>query len=167
MTLRKKSCIVLLGILGLLLATQLSCTQPGFTTYTNDEQGYKISYPANWEAEVSTDSAVYIIKSPSHLASARIDVISPISAQQAAQHWIMAMGTGNSDFTLVDNKSMEGFWDWYASYDFDSGTGYGPYHGEAYFKSTAQHIYKLDTVGDSKNYTSYPFPAIISSFNLK
>jgi hypothetical protein len=162
---RKKYWFLIAGFLVLFSGAAIGCGQPGYTTYTNDVGGYSFNYPLNWEAEVSADSAIYVIKSPSHLASVRIDVITTMSSQQAAQRWIMAMGTGNADFALLENKPTEGFWNWYVSYDYDAGTG--PFHGEAYFKSTADHVYKLDTAGDKAEYDSYPFPTIIASFKLK
>jgi hypothetical protein len=161
----KKYWFLLAGFLVLISVAVIGCGQPGFTTYTSDVGGYSISYPINWQAETTKDSKVYVIMSPSHFASVRIDVIDAMAAQQAAQRWIVAMGTGNQDFALLDNKPMEGSWDWYVSYDYDAGTG--PFHGEAYFKSTADHVYKLDTAGDKTGYDSYPFPTIISSFKLK
>jgi len=161
----RKFWFLLIGLVVLLSGAAVSCGQPGYTTYVNDVEGYSISYPLNWKAEVSKDSTVYIIKSPSSFGSVRIDVIGVMSAQQAAQRWVMAMGTGNADFALLENKPAEGNWDWYVSYDYDA--GFGPYHGEAYFKSTQDHVYKLDTAGDAARYSSYPFATIISSFKLK
>ena len=155
---------LLLSLVVLMIGAAISCGQPGFTTYTNDVGGYTVSYPVNWTAEVSKDSNIYVIKSPSHLASVRIDVIMPMSAQQAAQRWITAMGTGSAEFALLENKPMEGFWNWYVSYDYQADIG--QYHGEAYFKSTTDHVYKLDTAGELQRYDTYPFPAIISSFKL-
>jgi hypothetical protein len=161
----KKYVSLLVGFLILVAGVTMGCGQSGYTTYTNDVGGYSISYPINWQAEITQDSKIYIVKSPSHLASVRIDIIDAMSSQQAAQLWITAMGTGNQDFALLDNKPMEGFWNWYVSYDYDAGTG--PFHGEAYFKSTKEHVYKLDTAGDQAGYDSYPFPKIISSFKVK
>jgi hypothetical protein len=155
----------LLGLIVLLLSSSFGCGRAGYTTYNNDTQGYSISYPLNWDSEVTKDATIFIVKSPSHLASVRIDVIAAMSAQQAAQRWGMAMGTGNAEFALLENKPMDGFWNWYLSYDYDAGTG--PFHGEAYFKTTADHIYKLDTAGDSAKYSTYPFATIVSSFKLK
>jgi len=156
---------LLLGLIVPLLGSVDGCGQPGFTTYNNDTGGYRISYPINWESEVTKDGAILVIKSQSRLASVRVDVLDVMSAQQAAQRWVMAMGTGSEEFALLENKLMEGFWNWYVSYDYDVGTGL--YHGEAYFKSTADHTYKLDTAGDAAGYKNYPFSTIIASFKLK
>jgi len=161
----KKHMVLLFGIIVLLLSSAAGCGQPGFTTYNNDVEGYSTSYPANWKAEVAKDATVFIIKSPSLFASVRVDVIGAMPAQEAAQRWIMAMGTGSTEFALLENKPMQGFWNWYVSYDYDVGTG--PFHGEAYFKSTAGHLYRLDTAADSAGYNNYPFSTIISSFKLK
>lgn len=161
----KKYWFLLAGFLILISMAAIGCGQSGYTTYTSDVGGYSISYPVNWQAEITKDSKIYIIKSPSRIASLRIDVIDAMPAQQAAQLWITAMGTGNQEFALLDNKPMEGFWNWYVAYDYDAGTG--PFHGEAYFKSTPEHLYKLDTAADKAGYDTYPFPTIIASFKLK
>ena len=157
--------VVFFILITLLLGSAVGCVQPGFTTYTNDEQGYSISYPMNWEEEISADSAIYIITSPSHFGSVRVDVIDPMPAQQVAQRWIMAMGTGSEDFALLENKQMEGFWQWYVSYDYEAEMG--RYKGEAYFKTTGDHTYKVDTAADLGGYTNYPFSTIVSSFKVK
>jgi hypothetical protein len=156
---------LLSGLIVLLLSSAIGCGQPGFTTYNNDVEGYSISHPLNWDAEIAKDSTILVLKSPTRLASVRIDVIDAMPAQQAAQRWVMAMGTGSADFALLENKPMEGAWNWYVSYDYEAQIG--RYHGEAYFKSTADHVYKLDTAGDKDKYDTYPFPTIISSFKLK
>jgi hypothetical protein len=161
----KKYWVLLLGLIVLLLSSAVGCGQPGFTTYNNDVEGYTISYPLNWKAEVAKDATIFIIKSPSLFASVRVDVISVMPAQQAAQRWITAMGTGSLDFALLENKPMEGFWNWYVSYDYEAESG--RFHGEAYFKSTADHVYKLDTAADLAGYKNYPFSTIISSFKLQ
>jgi len=161
----KKYWFLLFGLVVLLLSSAAGCGQPGFTTYINDVEGYSLSYPLNWQSEISKDSTIYIIKSPSRLASVRIDVIDAMPAQEAAQRWVMAMGTGSVEFALLENKPMEGDWNWFVSYDYEGDIG--PYHGEAYFKSTADHTYKLDTAGDAAGYGTYPFSAIVSSFKLK
>ena len=160
----KEYWILLVGMVTLLAGVVSGCGQPGYATYTNDAGGYTFSYPQNWKAEVSKDNMIYVIKSPTGFASIRIDVLSGLSAQDAAQRWVVAMGTGNADFALLENKAMEGFWNWYVSYDYDAGTG--PFHGEAFFKSSADHTYKLDTAGDAVGYAGYPFQSIISSFKL-
>lgn len=161
----KNHWFLVFGLIILLLSSVIGCIQPGFIPYSNDVEGYTISYPLNWTAEISKDSTIYIIKAPSLVASIRIDVIDAIPAQQAAQRWVMAMGTGSAEFALLENKPMEGFWNWYLSYDYQGDIG--QYHGEAYFKTTADHVYKLDTVAPMDKYDTYPFSTIISSFKLK
>lgn len=161
----KRYWLLLFGLIVLLLSSGVGCGPVGYTTYNNDSQGYSISYPQSWQSETTKDATIFVIKSPSILASVRVDVIGAMTAQQASQRWAMAMGTGNAEFALLENKQTEGFWNWYLSYDYDAGTG--PFHGEAYFKTSADHVYKVDTAGDIAGYKSYPFSTIISSFKLK
>jgi hypothetical protein len=156
---------LLLGLIVLLLSSAVGCGQPGFTTYNNDIEGYSISYPLSWGVEVSKDGTTFLITSPSRTASLMIYVADSMSTQDAAQRWLMSLGTHWSEIAQIENKPMEGFWNWYVSYDYNADTG--PFHGEAYFKSTADHLYRLDTAADSAGYKNYPFSTIISSFKLK
>jgi len=161
----KKHWVLLLGLIVMLLGSAIGCGQPGFTTYNNDVEGYSISYPLSWKVEVSTDGTTCLITSPSRTASVMIYVAASMAAQDAAQRWLMSLGTHWSEITQIENKPMEGFWNWYVSYDYEADMG--QFHGEAYFKSTADHLYRLDTAADSARYKTYPFSAIISSFKLK
>jgi hypothetical protein len=161
----KKYRFLLLGLIVMLLGSAIGCVQPGFTTYNNDIEGYSISYPLSWKVEVSKDGTTCLITSPGRTASLMIYVADSISAQTAAQYWIMSLGTQWSEITQLENKPMEGFWNWYVSYDYVADMG--QFNGEAYFKSTADHLYRLDTAADSTRYKTYPFSAIVSSFKLK
>ncbi|HEX7364315.1 MAG TPA: hypothetical protein VF366_04010 [Dehalococcoidia bacterium] len=161
----KKYWFLLFGLVVLLLTSAAGCGQPGFTTYNNDVEGYSISYPLSWGVEVSKDGTICLITSPTRVASVMIYVADSMSAQTAAQYWLMSLGTQWYEITQIENKPMEGTWNWYVSYDYEANTG--PFHGEAYFKSTADHLYRLDTAADSAGYGTYPFSAIVSSFKLK
>ena len=161
----KKHWVLLFGLIIILLSSAVGCGQPGFTTYNNDVEGYSISYPLNWKVEVSEDGTRCLITSPTRTGSIMIDVEAPMTAKDAATRWTMSLGTNWSEIILLENKPMQGFWSWYLSYDYEAATG--PFHGEAYFKSTADHLYKLDTAGDADGYKNYPFSTIISSFKLK
>jgi hypothetical protein len=163
---KNKNCWFLLsGLIVLLISYAVGCGQPGFTTYNNDIEGYSISYPLSWKSEVSNDGTTFLITSPSRTASVMVYVAASMSAQDAAQRWLMSLGTHWSEITLIENKPLEGFWNWYVSYEYKADTG--TFHGEAYFKNTADHLYKLDTAAESAGYNTYPFPTIISSFKLK
>ncbi|MCJ7791458.1 MAG: hypothetical protein MUP49_03460 [Dehalococcoidia bacterium] len=163
----KKQWFLLFGLIILLLSSAVGCGQPGFTTYNNETEGYSISYPLNWKVEVSKDWTVYYISSPTRRASVKIVVVEGMTARAAANYLIMSIteGTPGKEVTLIEDKPMQGAWDWYLSYDYEAAIG--PFHGEAYFKSTADHLYRLDTAGDAAGYKNYPFSTIISSFKLK
>jgi len=161
----KKYCLLILGLVVLMFSSLVACGKPGFTKYTNNEFGYTISYPINWEVEIAKDETVCLLKSPSHKASIRIDVIEAMTAEDAAKRWIISMGTAWTDITLLENKPMQGFWGWYLSYDYEAYLG--TYHGEAYFRQTKTRVYKLDTAGDVVGYKEYPFATMISSFKLR
>ena len=156
---------LLLGLIVLLISSLVACGKPGYTTYTNDKVGYSISYPLNWQVEVSEDGTTWEIKPPTRRASVMIYVAEPMTAQDAAKRWIMSLGTYWSEITLLENKPMEGSWDWYLSYDYE--TDFGMFHGEAYFKQTEKHLYRLDTTGLKEEYSNYSFNTIISSFKLR
>jgi hypothetical protein len=160
----RKYWFLLLGLVGLLISSLVACGMPGFTTYTNDKAGYTIGYPVNWSAEVSEDGTVYYISSPTRRASVKIVVAEGMTAREAANYWLISLGTAWGEVVKLEDKPMKGSWDWYLSYDYD--TNFGTFHGEAYFKQTETHVYKLDTAGLKEEYSQYPFTTIISSFKL-
>ena len=144
-----------------------SPSQDAFNTYANDEWGCAISYPNNWEIQVVPEDGTCLISSPTLAGrgSVRLDVIPALlSAEEAAERYLMALGTAWGSVTLLQNMKMQGLWDWYLSYDYDS--GYGEFHGEAFFKETPDHLYKIDTAGEKLTYDTFPFPEIISTFEL-
>jgi hypothetical protein len=162
---RKKYWLLVLGLTSLLLGFFVACGKPGYIKYTNDQFGYTVSYPYTWQAQVSKDGTTWEIEPQTRRASVMIYVAEPMTAEDAAKRWIMSLGTYWSEITVLENKPMEGSWDWYLSYDYEA--QYGLYHGEAYFKQTEKHLYRLDTTGLKGEYSNYPFNTIISSFKLR
>ncbi len=161
----KKNQLLFFGLIVLLVGLSTACGKPtGYITYKNDAMGYAISYPYNWQLEVSEDGTKCFIVSPMRRASVMIDVSPPMAARDAANRWIMALGTAWSEITLLKNEPGQGLWDWYLSYDYEG--QYGLYHGEAYFKRTEKRLYKVDTAADKNGYEHYPFDTIISTFKL-
>jgi len=163
----KKYWFLLLGLIGLLISSLVACGKPGYTTYTNEKGGYSISYPYTWTVEVAEDGTKCLITSPTRRASVMIDVAGAMPLRVAANYLIMSIsqGTTGKDVTLIEDKPMQGYWGWYLSYDYEMDVGV--YHGEAYFKQTEEHVYKLDTAADVREYKDYPFSTIISSFKLR
>lgn len=143
-----------------------ACGKPsGYVTYTDEDWGYAISYPYNWQIELTEDAQICVVKSPSGRASVQVYVTEkPMIAQDAANRWLMALGTAHHEVTVFDNGPRDSFWDWYLSYDYE--TDYGVFHGEAYFKQTSAHLYKVDTAADKNRYDFYPFETIISTFKV-
>jgi hypothetical protein len=161
----RKYGFLLLGLIGLLISSLVACGMPGYTTYTNDKAGYTISYPLSWKVEVSKDGTRCLITSPTRRGSVMIDVAEGMTARDAAQRWLISIGTTWGEVTKLEDKPMKGSWDWYLSYDYEA--DFGMFHGEAYFKQTETHLYKLDTAGLKEEYSNYPFNTIISSFKLR
>ena len=157
--------LLFLGLIGLLLSSLFACGPSGYLTYTNDEFGYTIKYPYTWGVEVSADGTKCLLISPSRTGSVMIDVTEGLTAAQAAQRWLISIGTAWGEVAKLEDKPMEGAWDWYLSYDYEA--DYGTFHGEAYFKQAGSYLYKLDTAEPKGEYKSYPFSTIISSFKLK
>lgn len=170
----KRYSFVLLGFVALLLGSVIACSDtetappsyPSFITYTNDEWGCAISYPSDWRAQVVPTDRTCLISSPfvTGRGSLRLDVVEALPAEEAAERWLIALGTTWGSVTLLANMRMQGLWDWYLSYDYD--TGYGEFHGETYFKETPNYLYKIDTAGEKTKYHTYPFNEIISTFKL-
>jgi len=161
----RKYWFLLLGLIGLLIGSLVACGMPGYTVYTNDKAGYTISHPVNWQVEVSEDGTKCLITSPTRRGSVMIDVVEGMTAREAAQRWLISIGTTWGEVIKLEDKPMQGSWDWYLSYDYEA--DFGTFHGEAYFKQTETHLYKLDTAGDKDGYSRYPFTTIISSFKLR
>lgn len=161
--------LVLLGLAVLLSAMLLGgCGTQGFVDYSNEEWGYTIKYPYNWKLEISTDGKVCVGTAPSKKGSFRIDVVEGgLSAHDAAQRWLMAIGTAYKEVTMLENKpATDKFWGWYLAYEYDTEL-YGIFHGEAFFRQVEGRVYKIDTLAEKALYEKYPFPAILSSFKLK
>lgn len=159
--------VLSLGLVGACGETgPTSPSQDAFNTYANDDWGCAIGYPSDWHLQVVPEDRTCLISSPvlADRGSVRLDVIEALPAEEAAQRYLMALGTAWGSVTLLYSIEMQGLWDWYLSYDYDS--GYGEFHGEAYFKETPEYLYKIDTAGEKAKYDIYPFPQIISTFEL-
>jgi hypothetical protein len=152
-------------LIGLLISSVVACGTPGFTKYTNDKAGYTISHPLNWKVEVSEDGTRCLIASPSRQGSIMIDVVEGMTAREAAQRWLISIGTTWGEVAKLEDKPMQDAWDWYLSYDYE--TSFGTFHGEAYFKQTETNVYKLDTAALKQQYSNYPFNTMLSSFKLR
>lgn len=163
----KRYLFLLLGLFGLLIGLFAACGQPGYTTYNNEEFGYTISYPMNWKVEASADGTVCLLLHPTRRGSVMIDVKDAMSLRDAANYWIMSIseGTFQKEIAKLEDKPMEGVWDWYLAYEYE--TDFGIFHGEAYFKLTEANIYRVDTLARVGEYEDYPFSTIVSSFKLK
>ena len=164
---KKRYYFILPCLFVLLLSLFVACGKPGYTTYTNDQFGYTISHPDNWNVEVSADGTKCLLASSTRRGSVMIDVADDMLPRVAANYLIMSIsqGTPTKEVSLIEDKQMEGAWDWYLSYDYE--TDFGMFHGEAYFKLTDTHLYKLDTAASVAEYKNYPFSTIISSFKLQ
>jgi hypothetical protein len=161
----KKYLFLLLGLISLLISSLVAC-RAGYTTYTNDKAGYSISYPVSWEVEVSEDGTRCLIISPTRRASVMIDIVEGMTVREAANYWLMSLGTAWGEVTKLEDRPMKGFWDWYLSYEYVTNY-HETFRGEAYFKGVDTHVYKLDTAGDKNGYDSYPFATILSTFKLR
>ena len=160
----KKLLLLLLGFVIVSSGSVVACGKTRTTTYTNENWGYAITYPKDWQVEVADVEKTFLVSSPSSYGSIRIDVIEPCPAKTAAENWLMLIGTTYSSVTLLEGKVMLDTWDYYLSYEYV--TDYNQYRGEAFFKGTETHLYKLDTVGETWKYDSYRFDPIISTFEL-
>jgi hypothetical protein len=161
----RKYLFLVLGLFVLLLSSLIACGI-GYTTYTNDKAGYSISYPVNWKVQVSEDGTKCLIISPTRKASVMIDVVEGMTAREAANYWLISEGTAWGEVAKLEDRPMEGFWDWYLAYEYMANYD-EPFHGEAYFKQVDNRVYKLDTAGDKDRYGSYPFARMISTFKLR
>ncbi len=162
----KRFWFLILGLIVLLFSPFVACGKTGYTTYTNEAGRYTINYPYTWKVEVSEDGTKCLITSPTRRGSVMIDVVEGMTAREAAQRWLISLGTAWGEVTKLEDRPMEGFWNWYLSYEYETDY-YETFRGEAYFKQTETHLYKVDTAADKAGYESYPFSTIISSFKLR
>lgn len=156
-----------LWLFGLLIGLFGACGQPGYTKYNNEEFGYTISYPMNWKVEVSADGTKCLLLHPTRRGSVMVDVADVMPVRVAINYFLMSLsqGTLSKEVNLIEDKSIGGPWDWYISYQYE--TDFDIFQGEAYFKVTDTHLYKLDTAARVGEYENYPFSTIISSFKLR
>jgi hypothetical protein len=171
----KKSALLLFGIAILLLSPILGCSllgpssppQPTLVTYINDQFGYSIGYPKNWQASEQSKKEVYLLSSAPDKAYIGIGVLEnatlPIS--EIAMRWVLAVSQKEDNVVLTNRMQMQGLWDWYVSYDYVTAWG-EDFHAEAFFKQVGTRIYRVETVGEKAKYSEYPFAAMLSSFKL-
>lgn len=164
--------LLLLPVLALSLLAACSgiagnASQAKLLTYKNEEFGYSVSYPGDWGVEVADKGKTCLLTpaSTTKTGSIRIDAISPVPIEKAAQSWELAMGSQWGEITRYENKKTQGQWDWYLSYGWITEKG-DEFLGQAYFKYTPQYLYKVDTAAPATEYDQYPFNTIISSFKL-
>ncbi len=161
----KELLFLLVGLIILLLSAVTACGETHSTTYTNENWGYAITYPKEWQVEVADGEKIFLVRPPYDIkGSLMIEVIGTYSAETAAANWLMGVGTAHGSVTLLEGRVMQGMWDYYLCYEYV--TDYGEFHGEAFFKQTETHLYKLDTVGEKSKYDTYAFDSIISTFKL-
>ncbi|MBM3154204.1 MAG: hypothetical protein FJ008_02600 [Chloroflexi bacterium] len=160
--------LLLLAVLALsLIAACSGISKPKLLKYTNNEYGYSISYPEDWQVEVADKGKTCLLTPTAGFTtgSIRIDAIPSVPIERAAQSWEMAMGSQWGEITRYENKKMQGQWDWYLSYGWVTEEGL-EFQGEAYFKYTPSYAYKVDTAARAKEYDQYSFNKIIASFKL-
>lgn len=171
----KKSSLILLGVILLLLSTIIACSafgpssppEPALLTYTNNTWGYSIGYPTDWEPLEESGKPVYLLPSGQYAGYVGISVLEnpTLPIDEIAKRWLFAVTQNQKDVALVDTAKMEGLWNWYLSYDYVSDQGQ-EFHAESFFKQTGTRVYKIDTVGEKAKYAEYPFSRILASFKL-
>jgi hypothetical protein len=141
--------------------------QPILTTYINDQYGYSVGHPKDWQMTEESKKEVYLLSLDPEKGYFSVGVLEnatlPIS--EIAKRWLVAVSQMQDDVVLVDTVKMEGLWDWYLSYDYVTKWG-EDFHAESFFKQIGTRVYRIETVGEKASFSNYPFSAIISSFKL-
>jgi hypothetical protein len=169
----KRGWFLFLGLVVMLLGLTIACGggyashKTTFYTYTNDKMGYAITCPDYWQVTVIDETKARLTLPPPFRGFISIQVVEnpTVPFEAAVGTSVTLMEEKYTDFTLLDNKSLQGLWDWYLSYDFAGDYGV-EFHGETYFKNTGMRFYKIDTVGEKTRYDDYAFGTIISTFKL-
>jgi len=140
-----------------------------YVTYRNDMWGYTISYPNDWLVEV-LESNVTRIQPPFpyigcvDIGANEYSLFPPI--RDRAQIWLELLAEKKENLTVLDSRQTEGMWDWYFCYDYYSEEYDREFHGEMYFKDTAQYIYLVQIDFEKAAYDAYPVSEIVETFML-
>ena len=144
-----------------------SLPQPILTTYVNDQYGYSVGHPKDWQVTEQSKKEVYFLSLDPDKGYFSIAVLdnSPLPISEISRRWLMAVTQMQDNVVLVDTAKMEGLWGWYLSYDYVTKWG-EDFHAEAFFKQIGTRVYRIETVGEQAKFSNYPFSAILSSFKL-
>jgi len=150
---------------------QPSPPSPSFTTYRDERWGYTISYPDDWFVDTQ-ESGMIALNPPSPLTSSNIIFImaieSPGSASEMAQSFLTVEKEKYPVLTVLDNREMEGKWDWYLCYEYLKEFEYVTVgrRAEVYIKNTEQYMYVVNVDFEDEYYDSYPLSQIVDTFTL-
>ena len=171
----KKYLLPIAGLVVLLSSLVVGCSQEEvisldqrpFLTYTNEDWGYSINYPGNWEVDAIGATETYLLAPKPYSGFINISIVANpnLTPEQAATGWFMAITDTYNDPSLLANIKMETWWDWYTGYDYISRAG-EEFRGEAYFKQAESNLYKINMEGEREVFEDYPFDEIISTFRF-
>ena len=141
--------------------------QPTLQTYVNDQYGYSVGYPQDWQVDSQSKTHMTFTSSAPDKGYFGIGVLenSTLPISEISKRWLMAVTQMQDNVVLVDTAKMEGLWGWYLSYDYMTKWG-EQFHAETFFKQVGTRVYRIDTHGEAAKFSNYPFSAIISSFKL-
>ena len=149
-------------------ATATSASLPFLITYVNTASGYRVVYPDGWQIDSSQagNGATIISEMPDKSAEITINVQQQTLAA-SLDTWLKVIDKVDPNSKILRNEKGTGVWDWYLSWD---GTSLGnagiTMHNESFFKTSGGSTYMLWTHAPAGKYDSYPYQAVISSFQL-
>jgi len=143
-------------------------SSPSFDTYTNYMWGYTINYPNDWDVDSAEPERTVIAPPPPYIGMVTIiaDERSSLPIRDRVQIWLEAGAEHWDSFTVLESREVEGMWDWYASYNYYWAEYDKEFHGEMYFKDTAQYSYELSIDFEKADYDVYPLSEIAETFTL-
>jgi hypothetical protein len=130
--------------------------------------GYTISYPNDWDVDSAEPERTVIAPPPPYIGMVTISAYErwSLPIRDRVQSWLEAGAEHWDNFTVLESREMEGMWDWYASYNYYWAEYDIEFHGEMYYKDTAQYSYELGIDFEKADYDVYPLSEIAETFTL-
>ncbi len=137
-------------------------------TYTNDIWGYVIGYPDDWVVdERNLLVAVEFRPPPEYWGEIVVGtIVNAGSLKELASEWLEGLDTDWHSITVLDNREMQGKWDWYVSFDGIMDEHGKEVHGEVRYKQEGSSSFMVHVAFEKANYYVYPLSEIVETFEV-
>jgi len=120
--------LLLLGVILLLSSLAAACGEPQKTShyshYVNEEYGYGLDYPSNWNVDASEAHLVFIDPPIScsqllRVTIAAFDSESDVPIDITIRQWVEVLAGTWENFILLSSQPLEDNWDWLVEYTYN------------------------------------------------